>query len=86
MAPGCLIWKTLSDLQIKLFICELVFNISNVLAASATDAMCPQGRYRKIKLQTLSVIDIRNSSVTHVLKPIRDVLVASLTSLALLHQ
>ena len=49
-------------------ICELVLNVPNVLVASTMDAMCPQGRYRKIKLLefsvnalwTLCVIDMDN--------------------------
>ena len=56
--------------MIIFFICELVLN---VVMASDTDVMCPQGRYGKIKLldfsvnalRTLSVIDLCNSSVTH---------------------
>ena len=60
------------DLRIKFFIRELVLNVLNVLMASDMDLMCPQGRYEKIKLLdfsvnallSLSVIDIRNSSLT----------------------
>ena len=37
-APGFLIWKMLSDLQIVFFIRE---RVRNVLMASATDVMCP---------------------------------------------
>ena len=63
----------LSDLRIIFFIYELILNVLNVIMASATDAMRLQGCYGKIKpldfsvnaLRTLSVIDIRNSSVTH---------------------
>ena len=52
-----------------IFRSELVLNICNVLVASTTDAMCPQGCYGKIKLLdfsvkaflTLSVIDICNA-------------------------
>ena len=64
--------EILSDLQIIFFIPELILNVPNVPVASTMDAMCPQGRYGKIKLldfpinglRTLSVIDIHNSSVS----------------------
>ena len=72
VALGFLIWKMMSDLWIIFSICELVLNVRNVLGASATDAVCLQGRYGKIKLLDfsvkfswiLSVIDKRNSSLT----------------------
>ena len=61
----------LSDLRIIFFIREPVINVPNILVASAMEAMCLQGRHQKIKLldfsvnglQTLSVIDICNSSL-----------------------
>ena len=94
---GFLIWKMLNDLQMTFFIREPVLN---VLVASTMDAICPEVHHGKIKLLyfsinaswTLSVIDICKSSVSHpwlvpnVLKPIWNVLVASLTSLTPPHQ
>ena len=70
IAAGFLIWKMLGDLRIILSACMA---ICNVLVASDTDAMCPWGHQGKIKLlqfsikalRSISVIDIRSSSVSH---------------------
>ena len=63
----------MSDLRIIFYIRELSRNVPIVLVASTMDAIGPQLRDRKIKLLDfsidalwiLSVIDIRNSSVSH---------------------
>ena len=73
IAAGFIIWKIVSDLRIIFYICILVRNVPIVFVASATDVIGRQVRYRKIKLlefsvnglRMLSVIDIRNSSVSH---------------------
>ena len=67
IAAGYQIWKIESDLRIIFFIREHIRTICNILVASATDVMCPQTFYRKIKLLEFSVKGLRMPGVINIL-------------------
>ena len=66
ITAGFLIWKMLSDLRIIFAVCMAIRNISNVIVASTTDAMCPWGCHKKIELLDFSVKVLLILSITDI--------------------